>query len=181
MLNDEVRPQKVVVEAPFVYGSRHKSSQRSSFSTVYSTDSTKVLNSTLKTQLSSPNPLNPAHDMWNSRNRKKQREHSNSFGNQSNPSSKKPGRPTKREVHLSSFPCRWLTSILTVNFTRSHRIIFWQRPWAVKRRNRFSLKDQSMRCSIPQRITIICRCKPHLSYFEVRSRIHSTARGHRRV
>jgi hypothetical protein len=87
----------VVVEAPFVYGTRHKFNQRGSFSSYHSMDNTKPSSGTLKSQLSLQMHPNPANDLWSSKNKKKQRQHSSSFGSQNNPIGRKPGRP-KREV-----------------------------------------------------------------------------------
>jgi hypothetical protein len=105
LLNDEVRPQKVVVEAPFVYGTRDKISQRASFGNQQqSMDSPKSNPTTLKSQLSLPTHPNPVNDLWSTKAKKKQRQNSNSCGNQNNHVGKKPGRP-KRDVRQRTLSC----------------------------------------------------------------------------
>ncbi|CAF1063625.1 unnamed protein product [Adineta steineri] len=106
LLNDEVRPQKVVVEAPFVYNSRHKSNLRASGGTTQLLGNSRSsfgsnARASLKNQLSLQ--VNNTSDLtlWDQKPKKKTRQHSHSFG--SRPSviatvspSRKPGRP-KRE------------------------------------------------------------------------------------
>lgn len=110
----------MVVEAPFVYNSRQKTSQRASGGP------NQLLGgnarSSLKSQLSLQT-LNSAE--YDSKTKKKQRQHSHSFGSRNNSMSKvspqrKPGRP-KRDVR---------DSFLRIpSFRRglffSHKIIFY--------------------------------------------------------
>ena len=97
LLNDEIRPQKVVVETPFVVGSRDKSNQRTSINTNPFMENNKLMNNNTRTSLKSQLSYPTSNDLWENKNTKKQRQHSNSFGSQNNPPPRKPGRP-KRDV-----------------------------------------------------------------------------------
>lgn len=102
LLNDEIRPQKVVVEAPFVYNSRHKSTHRGSGGSNQLLGNSK--RNSIKSQLSLPIP--GSGNEWDTKSsKKKQRQHSNSLGSRNNsmttPSTinttapRKPGRPKR--------------------------------------------------------------------------------------
>lgn len=100
LLNDDIRPQKVVVEAPFTVGSRNKSIRDPSDGANILVENNKTISNntrtTLKTQLSLH--INPSEDHWKNKGKsKKARQYSNNFDNQNNPQPKKPGRP-KRDV-----------------------------------------------------------------------------------
>jgi hypothetical protein len=106
LLNDEVRPQKVVVEAPFVYNSRHKTNLRASGGSNLLNRQNKSFGnnsrSSLKSQLSLQTPNLSDSTSWDDKTKKKPRQHSHSFGSRNNVMTtisppRKPGRP-KRDV-----------------------------------------------------------------------------------
>ncbi len=135
-MNDEIRPRKVLVETPFVVGTRDKTNRRSSSSTNIFLEKNKPNNNTrepLKSQLS----LQTSNDLWDNKTRKKQRQHSNSFGSQNNPIQRRPGRP-KRDVRLILL----LFNVILLLFN-SNRIIFLLYR-VVKLLNQFYLMDHLM-------------------------------------
>ncbi|CAF0950930.1 unnamed protein product [Adineta steineri] len=97
LLNDQIRPQKVVVEAPFTLGSRNKVNRRSSSSTNILVENNKTISNTTRTTLKSQLSLqtNQLEDSWDNKTKKKQRQYSNSSGIQNNPQPRKPGRPKR--------------------------------------------------------------------------------------
>ena len=103
MLNDEVRPQKVVVEAPFAYGSRHKTNQRGSAGANVLLESNKSISHSTRTTLKNQLSLTTNDSsLWDTKSARKPRQHSHSFGSQNNVMTtisppRKPGRP-KRDV-----------------------------------------------------------------------------------
>lgn len=98
-----MRPQKVVVEAPFVYGSRHKPNLRGSGGPNLLLGSNKSFGHRSRSSLKSQLSLNTTDSSsWEPRSNKKQRQHSHTFGARTNVMTticppRKPGRP-KREV-----------------------------------------------------------------------------------
>lgn len=102
-MNDEVRPQKVVVDTPFAIAGRHTQHQFSTSNTNVLVENNKGTTNnnhntrlTLKTQLSLQ--TNSPSDLSDNKTKKKQRQNSSNFGNQNNPMPRKPGRP-KRNVN----------------------------------------------------------------------------------
>ncbi|CAF4744570.1 unnamed protein product, partial [Rotaria socialis] len=88
LLNDEVRPQKVVVEAPFVYNSRHKSSQRASIDMnplIGNKTNGNNSRTMLKSQISLPTNNISDSPTWDQKPKRTKRKHSHSFGSRNNP------------------------------------------------------------------------------------------------
>ncbi len=94
------------MEAPFVYNSRHKSNQRGSGGANHFLGNNNNNNnnacSSLKSQLSLQT-TNSAD--WEQKTKKKQRQHSHTFGSRNNVMStispqRKPGRPKRDVIHL---------------------------------------------------------------------------------
>ncbi|CAF5040653.1 unnamed protein product, partial [Rotaria magnacalcarata] len=90
LLNDEVRPQKVVVDAPFALGARQVSNKYATNGTNVLVENDKAKNNntrlTLKTR---------TLDASDRKGKKKLRQISTNFGNQNNPIPRKPGRPKR--------------------------------------------------------------------------------------
>ncbi len=142
-MNDEIRPRKVLVETPFVVGTRDKTNRRSSSSTNIFLEKNKPNNNTrepLKSQLS----LQTSNDLWDNKTKKKQRQHSNSFGSQNNPIQRRPGRP-KRDVRLILLLFNVILLLFNVILLlfNSNRIIFLLYR-VVKLLNQFYLMDHLM-------------------------------------
>jgi hypothetical protein len=110
LLNDEVRPQKVVVEATFSYQSRCKSNQRASAGANQLLGNSKSFSNntrSLKNQLSLQTNNLSDSTTWDPKSKKKQRQHSHTFGSRPNVMTtisppRKPGRP-KRDVIIFKF------------------------------------------------------------------------------
>jgi hypothetical protein len=104
LLNDEVRPQKVVVEAPFVYNSRYKSNQRASGGSSLLIGNNKSLGSNSRSSIKSQLSLQTNTSLdWDDKVKKKPRQLSHTFGSRNNVMTtislpRKPGRP-KRDVN----------------------------------------------------------------------------------
>ena len=106
-----MRPQKVVVEAPFVYGSRHKPNLRGSGGPNLLLGGNKSFGHNSRSSLKSQLSLNTTgSSAWEPKSKKKPRQHSHTFGARTNVMTtisppRKPGRP-KREVSSNDRPHR---------------------------------------------------------------------------
>ena len=96
-MNDDVRPQEVLIATPFVVGSREKANQRSLSSSNVFQENNKSAKTNGREPLKAQLSLQPSNGTSQTKGKKKQRQNSNNFNNQDNSGRRKPGRP-KRDV-----------------------------------------------------------------------------------